>query len=183
MHFNDEEDIYGKENYVNIKCEENISKIELCDVTLACLDEKIQTHTVIFQDNDLELSDVTVENQDDDVTSVENNSEQIKNVKEKKKSDVEVLENFDANFDFKILFPCDKCPKIYSLKNDLEDHTRIHVERKFYSCSQCNKTFWQQSEIKVHKRNQFKIIFPKKCGQEGRLMLRKQKQNFIFQVF
>ena len=144
---------------------------------------KVQTHILIFQYTDLNVSDVTVENWDDDVTSVENNSEHIKNVKEKKKSDVEVLENFDANFDFKILFPCDKCPKIYSLKNDLKDHIKIHVERKFYSCSQCNKTFLQQSEIKVHKRNQFKIIFPKKCGQEGRLMLRKQKQNFIFQVF
>ena len=71
----------------------------------------------------------------------------------------------------------------YSLKNYLEDHIRIHVERKFYSCIQCNKTFFQQSEIKVYKRNQFEIIFSKKCGQEGIIKLRKQKQNFIFKVF
>ena len=133
------------------------SEIEFCDVTLACVDEEMQTHTLISQYLNLYVRDIKVQNQDEDVTSVENHAEQIENVIEKKTIDihiasqhVEVLENFDANFDFKRLFPCNECPKMYSLKNDLRDHIRIHAERKSNSCSQCDKIFLYQHEVKVH---------------------------------
>ena len=189
----DEEEINEINKCVDIKIEEKNSEKEFGDVTLACIDNQSQTHKFTSQYLDLELEDQSMENQDEYEASIEIKAQYDK---VQKKTDKNLGLNFDSksfdeNLHFKFLFPCNVCNKFYSLKDDLSDHIMIRIKEHSNACSLCEKSFSHQSEFKVHKKKEvvklpieyYNIKFLKKCCQEGRLLLEKHDQNFIFQVF
>ncbi|XP_042857366.1 uncharacterized protein LOC122243750 isoform X2 [Penaeus japonicus] len=48
-------------------------------------------------------------------------------------------------------FGCETCGDVFALKCDLEDHMKeVHMEGKLLSCSNCDKQFCEESELKLH---------------------------------
>ena len=89
------------------------------------------------------------------------------------------------------LFPCDKCPAKFSIKNDLKKHKWTHSEITTSSCNVCKKLFNHKSKLEEHLKNEtnkfsiayFDLNVLRDQGAKGRSLFPKHDQNFVFQVF
>ena len=100
-------------------------------------------------------------------------------------------EEEQSDLHFKNLFHCEKCPAKFILKHDLKRHMWTHAEIGVSSCNICQKIFSHKNKVEEHMKKQLfnhfveyaELKVLKDGGKEGRLILSKHNQNFIFQVF
>ena len=173
------EDIAIKSEDISIKSEDIVIKSE--DILI-----KPEEIAIKSENNYIKSEDIYIKSEDKDADEVK---AQDCEVQEKEDMD-HVLSfsqrKFDENLLFKNRFPCNVCPKSYSLKNNLNEHMRTHTGDKSFTCNICDKIYSQKSESNYHKKSSLEFQdkrFLNKGFREGWLLLPKQSQNFQFQVF
>ena len=53
---------------------------------------------------------------------------------------------------FKKPISCSKCGKLFTSRNNLNTHEKIHTGEKPFACSKCDKKFSQTSHLNKHER-------------------------------
>merc|ERR1719319_1763855 len=50
-------------------------------------------------------------------------------------------------------YDCNKCSEVFSFKNDLLKHIKIHISKQdFYECNQCKNCFSSEISLQAHKK-------------------------------